>query len=307
MRLTLEEIQKQLKAIQNRYNLYNFDDESIFGYSILIMHDKEEEKERTEKEKESFLQHIIDNHSRELVKEYKHIVISKGKYGKYYIQIKRGERLYPITEIYVSDRLGTTVENVYETAEAIEKIHTQGYVESKVEFPTGEIIFANFFKNSKMDDYAFEVPEDIKYTDQFSINHSLGEQRTMEVLSQIHGLCYVQLGNTSAAVYKVSDDKIVMINPWVEDYEEDTVIKIPDEWELIGEVCCDVWRVECIDQQNFAKGDTAPFEKYEYNKPFMGKVNPGTWHVKCRYHHMNDDKEIKSGRIPIWVELNRIK
>jgi hypothetical protein len=271
------------------------------------MHDKEEDKERTEKEKESFLQHIIDNHSRELVKEYNHIVISKGKYGKYFIQIKRGERLYPITEIYVSDRLGSTVETVYETAEALEKIHTQKYVESTVEFPTGEIIFANFFKNSKADDYAFEMPEDFKYTDKFSINHSLGEQRTMEVLSQIHGLCYVQLGNTSAAVYKVSDDKIVMTNPWVEDYAEDTVIQIPKDWELIGEVCCDVWRVECIDQQNFDKGDALPIdhEEYQYNVPFKGKVNPGTWDVKCSYHFMRDEVEIKAGRIPIWVELTR--
>lgn len=310
-KLTQEEIKKQLKSVQNEYNAYDFDDESILRYSLLIMYDEKNKRPRTRKEKESFLHHIMDEHRRELVKEYSHVVIAKGTYGKYYILIKTRRGLYSPMDIYVSKRLGTTVDDVYKKAEVFNKIHSEKSVEGQVEFPTGNILFANFFKNSKCDDYAFEVPDDLKYGSECSINHSYGEQKTMEILSKTHGLGYVQLGNTSAAVYKVNDDKIVMCTLWPQLYDEEegeVDVPIPADWKLLGEVCCDVWRVEFIDQANFDKGDTIPIDHkaYEYNKPFKGKVNPGTWHIKNRYHFMNDESYLRKGKIPTWVELNRI-
>ncbi len=312
--LTIKKIQESLKSIQNRFNRCDFDDKSVLRYSTLIMYDDRKKRKRTRKEKESFLQHIINEHTREIVKEYSHVVISKGVYDKYYIQIKgRGDRLYTSQmDIYISKRSGRTLDLVYERAEVFNKIHSEGYTECQVEFPTGNILFANYFKNKAQDDYAFEMPDDLKYKSYYSINHSFGEQATMKMLSQTHGLGYVQLGNTSATVYKIGDDRIIITTayPYYDDddgYEHD--IPIPSDWEKLGEVCCNVWRVEFIDQANFDKGDALPLDhkEYQYNEPFTGKVNPGIWNIKNRYHFMNDDVYMKKGEIPIWVEIVRQK
>lgn len=310
-RLTQKEIERRLRSVQNEYNTRDLDEDSVLRYALLIMYDEKKKRKRSRKEKESLLLHIMDEHYRELVKEYSNVVIAKGKYGKHYIYIKTRRGLYSPMDVYVSERLGTTVDDVYRKAEVFNKIHREKCVQSQVEFPTGNLLFANFFKNSKCDDYAFEMPDDLKYKSGYSINHSYGEQATMDVLSQTHGLGYVQLGNTSAAVYKVNDDKLVMCTLYPYDYDDEAgevEVPIPGDWELLGEVCCDVWRVEFIDQANFDKGDAVPIDhkEYQYNPVFKGKVNPGTWHVKNRYHYMNDETFLKKGEIPIWVELNRV-
>jgi len=307
--LTAKKIEKKLRSIQNKFNQNHLDDKSIAAYALLIMHDGKEKRKRTRKEKESFLQHIILEHTREFVKEYSHVIISKGVYGKYYIHIK-GRRMYSPMDLYVHERVNRTVEDVYAVAEIFNKIHSEGCTECQVEFPTGNILFSNFFKNKARDDYEFAMPDNLQYRSGYSINHSFGEQATMKTLSETHGLGYVQLGNTSAAIYKIGDDRIVMttLYPTYEDedgYEND--IEPPDDWEEIGTISCDVWRVEFIDQANFDKGDGLPLdhEGYNNNKPCKGKVNPGTWTVRNRYHYMNDDHYLKKGEIPIWVELTR--
>ena len=306
--LTTKRITERLQAIQNRYNRYTFDDDSVKSYVIFVMYDEKKKRYRTRKEKEDYLMVVCDQHYRELVKEYSHVVISKRKYGQHHIQIKgRGGKLYNDSmDLVVSERMGRTIEMVYEKAEAFNKIHSEKCVTGQVEFPTGNILFANFFKNSKEDDYAFEIPGDIKYSSQNSINHALGEQNTMKILSDVHGLGYAQLGNTSAAIYKVGDDRIVMTNCYLEYYDEDKDqyldVVMPKDWELIGEVCCDVWRVEFIDQENFDKGDTFPLDKYDN---FSAQVSPGTWTIKNNYHFMNDDSFLKKGQVPVWVELTK--
>ena len=81
---------------------------------------------------------------------------------------------------------------------------------------------------------------------------------------------------------------------------------LPEGWELLGTICCDVWRVEFIDQKNFNKGDVLPInhKKYQHNPPFKGKVNPGLWSIKNRYHFIQDETK-KEGEYPMWVELTR--
>lgn len=305
--LTTKRITERLQRIQNRYNLQVFDDNTIKSYVTFVEYDKDKDKKRTRKEKENYLRVVCDQHYRELVKEYSHVAITKGKYGQYRIQLKgRGDKLYDVMDLVVSERLGRTVEMVYKTAESFNKIHSDKCVTGQVEFPTGNVLFANFFKNSKQDDYAFEIPGDEKYSSVNSINHSFGEQNTMEILSHMHGLGYVQLGNTSAAVYKASDDRIIITSCYLEYYDEDKEQEIdvvaPLEWALLGEVCCDVWRVEFIDQENFNKGDTLSLDQYD---TFRVQVSPGLWTIKNSYHFMNDDRFLKKGQIPVWVELTK--
>lgn len=312
--LTHKTVEAKLRSMQNRFNRDNLSEDILLSDVIFIMYDPKTMKKRTRQKKQSFLFIKIDQYYRELVKEYDHVVVTKGKYGKHYIHPKgRGGKLYHPVERYISERLNTTVEMVYEEAEEMNKIYADKCTTSEVEFPTGNIIFANFFKNSAMDDYAFEMPEDLKYKSEYSINYDIGVQRTMRKLSELHGLGYVQLGNTTADIYKVGEDKIIMTTSYAyypdENDEFDVDIPAPEEWEHIGDVCCDVWRLEFIDQQNFDKGDTLPLDhkEYDYNKPCRCKVNPGTWKVTNRYHFMDDQVALKNGEYPIWCELTRIK
>jgi hypothetical protein len=203
------------------------------------------------------------------------------------------------------------IKEIHQTAEKFNEILVNGYTSTEIKFPTGEILFSNFFKNSAGNDYAFDVPKDLKHKELYSINHAFGEQNCMDLLSKEHGLGYVQLGNTSVSIYKVNDDKIIMTSQWACYYDEEadteTDIPVPDGWELLGNVDCDVWRVEFIDKVNFDKGDVLPLDhkKYEYNEPFTGKVNPGIWTIKNTYHFMDDRVETRKGNIPVWVEMNR--
>jgi len=313
MSITEESVREKLTEIKNQYNSYRFDDQTIQHYVEFITKDKEGE-ERTTEDRERFLQYILSENYREVVKELKYFVIVKSKGNRYYIHSKKYR--HPIMDFYLfKDKEEDIMKMILDTAESFDKIFEQGYVESEVEFPSGEVIFANFFHNSDHTDYAFEVPEDLKYKERYSINHLLGQQNTAKILSDIHGLGYVQLGNTSARIFKVNDDEIIMTNTYFEDYNEytdedlETEIVVPDEWELLGEVCCDVWRVEFIDQVNFNKGNSIPLdhEVYDYKKPFMGKVNPGKWRVKNYYRLMDDDNEMKAGRIPVWIKMERIQ
>jgi hypothetical protein len=312
MSITEETVREKLIEIKNQYNSYRLDDKAIQHYVDFITKDKE--MERTTEDRERFLHYILSENYREVAKELKHFVIVKSKGNRYYIHSKKYR--HPIMDFYLfKDKEEEIMKMILNTAETFNQIYEQGYVESEIEFPSGEVIFANFFHNSDHTDYAFEVPDDLKYEEINSINHLLGEQNTAKILSDLHGVGYVQLGNTSTQIFKVSDDKIVMTNTYFEDYNEytdeelETEIVVPKEWQLLGEVCCDVWKVEFIDQVNFDKGNTMALdhENYQYNKPFRGKVNPGKWRVRNRYHLMDEDKEMKAGRIPIWVEMERIQ
>lgn len=307
--MTKEEIIEQLKTIKNKYNAHNFDDASIEHRAKFIYEDQEGNEKDEERQKMS-ISFVKDEHYRELVKELSHVDIAKNKHGMHYIYVKRGSKAYELLHIFVHEQ-GSTLQEVCDIAEQVNTIYKEKCVKGTVEFPTGEIIFANFFKNKACNDYAFDEPEDVKYTDLYSINHSFGEQNTMRILSETHGLGYVQLGNTSAAVYKISDDKLIITSTWAYFYDEETDteedIPVPEGWEFLGEIDCDVWRVEFIDKQNFDKGDALPIDhkEYEYNKPFTGKVNPGTWSIINRYHHMRDEDPMSRGEIPVWVELIR--
>lgn len=312
MTLTKEEIKEKLKEIQTDLNKEKFTDDLIDHYSKFIYQDRNGEA-RSEKEMAMYLSFITDENMRHLVKDYSHVSITENGTGLWYINAKKNGKLYSILKYFVKDSHAEEIKaEVFRLTEVFNKILTQGYVTTEINFPTGELIFANYFKNTAQDDYAFEVPEHLKYKEPYSINHSLGEQNTMDVLSRNHGLGYVQLGNTSAAVYKVTDDKLVMVSPWAFEYDEekemDVDIPVSEDWQYLGEISCDVWRVEFIDKENFNKGDALPLdhESYEFNKPFEGKVNPGTWQVKNYYHFTNDRKATKLGQVPIWVEIERI-
>ena len=310
--LTKNRIKEKLKSVRNRFNQRSLTDDQINKYVDFVSYNKKKKRKRTRIEKELYLEMKCDDHHRELVKEYSHVVVAKEKYSKHtiYIKARKSDSLYPAMDMYVSTRLGKSIEEVFEAAEAFNKICSDQCVRGSVEFPTGKVLFANFFKNMAQDDYAFAVPDDKQYGSRYSINHPYGEQNTMQILSKTHGLGYAQLSNTSAAVYKVSDDKIIITTCFPYYYDEkgyERNLTLPDGWEEIGSICCDVWRIEFIDQENFDKGKPLPLNDTEYlhNQPITCQVNPGKWKIKNQHHYISDEEYRKKGEMPIWVELTR--
>lgn len=309
--LTEKAIKNKFLKIKNQFNEHLLSEDTIDKYTSIVMYDKEKNK-RSRKLKESFLMILINDYKRDFVIEFDNVIVSKGARGSiYYIHIKYKDSIYTPMKIFIDKRKGDKPSKAIKIAKEFEKIEKRGYTECNVEFPSGKIVFSNFFKNKKMDDYAFEMPDQLKYKDLYSINHQLGEQNVMKKLSELHGLGYAQLGNCSASIYKISDNHIIVTttHPYYEEHGFELELDRQVDWEYLGDICCDVWRIEFIDQENFKKGDALPLDhkEYRYNKPLLTKVNPGIWSVKNRYHYIDDDSELKKGQYPKWVELRRIK
>ena len=301
--ITREEAIKRLSTVQNEYNEYILDDDQVVKLVDSFLKD-----DKMKKRLAVMVDFLCKEHKREPIRHYKHVDVVEGiGSSRYFIHVKRDGDPYPhpLMDIYVRERHGETIDKVFKIAGEINKIYEQGYTEVDVEFPTGNILFANLFRTSSKEDYAFEMPEDLKYKSHYSINNDHGQQETMKKLSELHGLVYCQLSNTSASVYKVSDDKLIVTPAWAyytdgKGIERD--IPLPKHYEFLGSICCDVWRIEAIDQQNFDKGDTQPLDEYEHCK---GKVNPGRWKVKNFHHFMDDEKFTDNMQLPVWCELTR--
>ena len=311
--ITEKSIINQLTSIKNKFNTHFLNETSIKSQAKFIIYNEKKNKKRTRLSKESLLEYMFDEYKREEIRTFKHIiVVGRPRSNKYYLYMNRErERVIPIIDIFVNKRKGETIQKVFDIAKKFNQIHEQRYVTTKVTFPSGNLLFANFFKNLKADDYAFPVPDELKHSE--SINHSVGEQNTMKILSDTHGLGYAQLSNTSASVYIINNDKIIVTSrcPYYEDNEGfEQELKAPSEWQYLGDVCCEVWRIEVIDQENFDKvNDALPIDdkEYEYDPPIKGKVTAGVWTIKNQHHFIGDHDYTKKGEFPVWVELTRDK
>lgn len=218
---------------------------------------------------------------------------------------------YHDDEKYYSDILKLPVSRISET-EAIELtkrvvcIFKQPYTEIKeLDIPTGEIVFANFFINNE-GEYAFDMHKDLKYDDDYSINTKYGRQNCMNWLAKHHNLGYTQLGNTSCSVYKVNNDKIYITSTWCEDTNGNDVLP-PDEWEYLGRICCDVWRIEFIDKMYLDANKNVNCTRLKENDHVVVKVAAGKWSVHNYYRDISNKKLTSMFGYPVWVELNRIE
>lgn len=188
-----------------------------------------------------------------------------------------------------------TREEIIALAQKYDHINTKRSEDVDVVFPTGELIFANYF--SPMD----ELPEDIQWNEEFSINEAIGRENTMKWLAENRGIAYGQLGNTSCAVYKVNDDKIYITSAYYG--EEDGEIAPPGE--LMGTISCGVWRFEAVDKARFAEHGFKLKTLQTGEDRVKVKVNPGEWSMRVYYQHRSDEEQIENHWFPLWAELTR--
>lgn len=194
------------------------------------------------------------------------------------------------------DTLYATEEEIRAIAEDYDRIYTKKSEDATVVFPTGELLFANHF--NPMD----EMPNDIKYSDKYSINGPLGRENTMQWLADNRGIAYGQLGNTSCAVYKVNNDKIYITSSY---YGEEDGEETPPG-ELMGNISCGVWRFEAVDTANIAK-HKFDIKEAEIEDLVAVTVTPGEWEIKVYYQHHADEELTEKFGFPLWAELNRVK
>lgn len=202
-------------------------------------------------------------------------------------------------------------ENVRNVANMLETAYGNGYLSTTVNFPTGELVFGNFFY--PLD----ELDKDIKYQREYSINSMSGVIKNMEWLAENKGIAYGQLGNTYCSVYKVSDDRIVISSACLEDgewlYNEETdeygdVDALIEGWEKLGNICCDVWRFEAVDKARFKEHDFdfEAFKEERSHKEFSEtKVPAGDWEVRVFYDVMSEEEIIEKYGFPLYAELVR--
>lgn len=206
-----------------------------------------------------------------------------------------------------------SVDEITELAQKHSDIMTRRSEVVTVVFPTGELEIANYFREQGDDDNGFdELPKDIKWNSEYSINTALGREATAQWLADNRNMAYGQLGNTTCAVYKVSDDELVVTSayPYTEDEEGYEVeLTVPEGWEKVCEISCGVWRLELVDRKAL---DDYGFDLEEYKtdkyKDFGSvKVNAGEWRMKTYYQQRSDKELMDEFGFPVWAELERIK
>lgn len=240
-------------------------------------------------------------------------IMKPGKKGKYYMY--RVKTIQPIDAFcFDYGNYCPIDEHRYCSRDEITKIAQKhsDVIEKRSEdviihFPTGELCISNYFRENR--DQGFdELPKDIKYNSEFSINYAIGREATAQWLADNRNMAYGQLGNTSCSVWKISDDKLVITSngAYGEDDEGYEVeLKAPEGWELVGDICCDVWHIELVDRQGL---DNYGFDLEEYKKDHEVKdvkVNAGVWDMKTYYQQRSDEEIMKEFGYPVWAELNR--
>jgi hypothetical protein len=196
-------------------------------------------------------------------------------------------------------------------AEKMEDIYTREFTEvPSIKVPSGKLLFSNYFLNNEEGDnktYAFNVPEDLKYDDWFSLNSKFGRQNMMTYLAKEYNIGYCQLGNRTVGVYKVDNDRIYLAPTSYYDDVTDRDIEPTKKWEYLGDIDCSVWRVEFIDEILFDSNNNIDKDFFEEEDNVIVEVTPGTWTAHNYYHCKSDKSLVEKFGYPVWIEINRIK
>lgn len=201
------------------------------------------------------------------------------------------------------ETLYLTKEEITAIAQANSDIIVARSEDVTVTFPTGKLLVGNYFH--PMD----ELPEELEYTEAYSINGALGRVNTMKWLAENRGIAYGQLGNLTAGLYRVNKDKLIITSAWVKDsvaeYDGEHKAHFPRA-KHIGNFDCSVWRFEAVDKANVDKhGFKVEDMKTGYDPVLEVDVNPGVWELKVYYRHRSDETMYKEFGFPLYAELNR--
>ncbi len=161
------------------------------------------------------------------------------------------------------------------------EIINREYMEVNIQVPSGTMVLANFFTNPLCYDFDDTIN---KYEGNYSINGINGRNELMQHLAQ-KNIGYGQTSNTYLNVYKRKDGKQILI------YDSYFKGEIDDNFEHIGDICCDVWRFQCADLSTLEQFENTLYHKDEreiYN--IQTNVEKGVWNIKHHYDFMSDEE-----------------
>jgi len=181
-----------------------------------------------------------------------------------------------------------------------------GKLTATINVPTGKLVFDNFFITDSL--------YDMKEEGYHSINDIMGRNQLMQHLAS-KNVGYGQLGNMSVNVYYSKEKEEILIgDPYIEDQIEDLrgfIEECPDEardenrkrlkeletvdlkvfegFDLVGDICCDVWRWQCADQKTL--DDAGDEQRYS---AFTVEVSPGDWEIEHYYEFQKREAVVYS-------------
>ena len=210
-----------------------------------------------------------------------------------------------------------TIEEITALAQKHSDVIETGCESATVEFPSGKLAIANYFctDSNKYD----ELPDDIQYKSEYSINTATGRMSTMQWLADNKNIAYGQVGNMTCYFYQVSPTKIVVTNCkyyYEEILDEDgewteveNRVQVPKGSVYLGSVCCSVWRFEMADKQTMIEKefDLEQYKKDRNDLEIMdAEVEAGTYEIKCYYQQMSDKQLVEKFGFPMIAELNKV-
>jgi hypothetical protein len=182
-----------------------------------------------------------------------------------------------------------------------------------------ELVFANAFRNSTMDEWLFsDAPEDMEYDDEFDLCTVKGRKAISKFRAEEHNLAFGGMSNMSIAIYASKDrDHFIMTRPGLDERngkKEGKTLKFLEDggFENIGRIGLGVWRWEATDRKTLdAVGYDETKHARDYDDLVISKIPSGEWEV---IHHFDSYKfgydfvePNKKSKLEIYSELKLIK
>lgn len=180
--------------------------------------------------------------------------------------------------------------------------------ELKVNFPTGELLIADWFRIPEFTDTVEYKGED-KYSEERSINYAKGRVKSTTDYAEKFNFISVSVGNSSPRIFKKGSTLVFGRGKYDEETDEEIA---PKKFVEKGYVCTDLWAVTVIDKQTLidivseAKGEDATETVEDYIKNSYGcntiKVKPGEYTFKFHGNYYEFDKYLNDESAPKDVE-----
>jgi len=171
---------------------------------------------------------------------------------------------------------------------------------SKIDVPSGELIFKNFFKTEKL----YEDPAN-KYGHP-DICSVLGRNVLMQYLAK-QNVGYGQMGNMSVAIYLKKDGKEIIVSKtygYDNVKNEEYTVEFKG-YSYLGKISLEVWRWQCADKEMLiANNEPIPElekDKDHYADAIRAKVKRGRWKIEHYFDFFTQKDDEK--RNPIYSRL----
>lgn len=217
--------------------------------------------------------------------------------------------------------------------EEVQDVAPLELVTASFEVPTGKLMLTDALRIESFNE-GTEFDSDREYRE-YSLNSASGRTKRISAHAAEHDIAYTQTTNTSVAVYRDAQGRLMVTERWGSDDDGNDLPEGPhgailvEGWECVGTFSCDVWAVFAFDRSTaiarmtaggednaeaeldryLAMADATPApddHKAHHEACYANNIvhldmEPGTWEI-----HAGENFSKKVDReafgIPSWVE-----